>query len=140
MTPGPITPQKTRQFLIILWVAMFATLPLYFFIMNTALTPDNPNPNSPLVFPMLGLAVSVLLASLYLKARFGAREGQQRSLAMVRAAYIIALVFTETAALFGIVVYAFSGWPKSWMFLLISAAGYLLNFPRRDDFDQFDAS
>ena len=47
---------------------------------------------------------------------------------------IIALALTESPALFGVVVYAVSGWPQSWLFLLISAAGYLLNFPRRDDF------
>ena len=53
---------------------------------------------------------------------------------MVRTAYIIALALTESLALFGVVVYAVSGWPQSCVFLLISGAGYLLNFPRREDF------
>ena len=113
---------------------MFATLPVYFFIMNTVLKKGSANPNSPVVFPLLGLALLMLLASFYLKARFGAREGQPRSLVMVRTGYIIALALTESPALFGVVVYAVSGWPQSWLFLLISATGYLLNFPRRDDF------
>jgi hypothetical protein len=96
MPSAPITLQKTRQFLIILWAAMFATLPVYFLIMKTVLTTENANQNSPQVFPFM--------------------------------------------ALFGIVVYTLSGWPKSWVFLLMSAAGYLLNFPRRDDFDQLEAT
>ena len=117
-----------------MWAAMFATLPVYFFIIIAVLTKNSANPNSRLVFPLLGLALLMLLASFYLKSRFGAREGQTRSLTSVRTAYVMALALTELPALFGIVVYAFSGWPESWVFLLISAAGYLLNFPRRDDF------
>jgi len=134
VSPGPITPQKTRQFLIIMWAVMFATLPMYLLIINTVFPKKSANPNSPLVFPLLGLALLMLLASFYLKSRFGTREGQSRGLASVRAAYVIALALTESPALFGIVVYAVCGWPKSWVFLSISAAGYLLNFPRRDDF------
>jgi hypothetical protein len=28
-----------------------------------------------------------------------------------------------------------SGWPKNWVFFLISAAGYVFNFPKREDFE-----
>lgn len=137
MMTTPIAPEKTRQFLVILWLALVASVGVYYFL-TTILKPANPDPNSPLVFPLLGLGVLMVPASLYLKARFGAREGQTRSTAMIRAAYVIALVFDEVTALLGLIVYLLSGWPQYWVFFALSAAGYLLNFPRRDDFEQVD--
>lgn len=77
----------------------------------------------------------MVLASFYFKARFGAREGQARSVALVRAGYVIALVFTEVPAILGLVVYVLSAWPNTWVFFLISAGGYFLNFPARADFE-----
>lgn len=137
MPPAPITPAQTRRFLVILWVVLFATLPIYFFL-TTMLRTDYANPNSPLVYPLLGLGILMVLASFYFKARFGVREGQARPLAMVRASYVVALVFTEVPAILGLVVYILSAWPNTWVFFAISAAGYFLNFPARADFEGFE--
>lgn len=134
MTPAQITPEKTRQFLVIMWVALVASVGVYYFL-TTVLQPANPDPNSLLVFPFLGMAVLVVLVSIYCKARFGAREGRTRSTAMVRAAYLVALLLDESAAIFGLVVFLLSGWPQYWVFFAISAAGFVFNFPRRDDFE-----
>jgi hypothetical protein len=137
MPPAPITAAQTRRFLVILWVVLFATLPIYYFL-TTILRTDEANPNSPLIYPLLGFGILMVLASFYFKARFGFRPGQERSLAMVRASYVIALVFTEVPAILGLVVYVLSAWPNIWIFWVISAAGYLLNFPARADFERFD--
>jgi hypothetical protein len=135
VTPAQITPEKTRRFLVMMWVALVASVGVYYFL-TTTLQPANPDPNSVLVFPLVGMAVLVVLASVYCKARFGAREGQTRSTAMVRAAYIIALTLDESAAILGLVVYLLSGWPQYWLLFVLSGAGFILNFPRRDDFEQ----
>jgi len=45
------------------------------------------------------------------------------------------VVVTELPGVLGIIVYFVSGWPKTWLFFLISATGYLPNFPKRDDFE-----
>ena len=134
MTPGSTTPDQTRNFLIIMWVGMVSTLPLYYFI-TTVIKPAQSDPNSPLIVPMLAAAVLLLLLSFYVKARFGAREGQARSLGAARTAYILSLVCTEIPALLGIIIYVLTGWPKNWVLFLISAIGYVLNFPKRDDFE-----
>ena len=132
---APITPGKTRQFLIIMWVALVASVGVYYFL-TTILQPANPDSNSPLVFPLLGMAVLSVLASIYFKARFGAREGKTRAPAMVRAAYIIALVFDEVPGILGLIVFLVSAWPQYWVFFVISAGGFVFNFPRRQDFEQ----
>ena len=134
MTPGSTTPDQTRNFLIIMWVGMVSTLPLYYFI-TTMIKPTQSDPNSPLIVPMLAVAVLMLLLSFYVKARFCATEGRARSLSVVRTAYILSLVCTEIPALLGVIIFVFTGWPKNWTFFLISATGYVLNFPKRDDFE-----
>jgi hypothetical protein len=138
MPPVPITAAQTRRFLVIMWVAMFATLPIYYFL-TTLLRTDYANPNSPLIYPLLGFGIFLVLASFYFKVRFGFRPGQERSLAMVRASYVIALVFTEVPAILGLVVYVLSAWPNTWVFLAVSAIGYSLNFPTRTDFERFES-
>jgi hypothetical protein len=137
MPPAPITAAQTRRFLVILWVVLFATLPVYYFL-TTIVRTDYANPDSPLIYPLLGFGIFMVLASFYFKARFGFRPGQERSLAMVRASYVIALVFTEVPAILGLVVYVLSAWPETWIFMAISAVGYFLNFPVRADFERFD--
>lgn len=134
MTPAAITPEKTRQFLIVMWVAMAATLPLYY-LLTVVLKPEQADPNSVLPLPLFGTALILAILSLWAKSRFGAREGQKRSLAMVRAGYVIALVLAETPAILGLVVYLMAAWPQYWAFFVISAAAYAVNFPRRDDFE-----
>lgn len=78
----------------------------------------------------------MVLASFYFKASFGAR--QPRSLALVRPRYVIALVLTEVPAILGLMVSILSGWPYYWALFAMSAAGYLLNFPARADFEEFE--
>jgi|SRR6266436_4184409 len=134
MTPGPVTPDQTRGFLIILWVGMVSTLPLYYFI-TTVTKRMQADPNSPLIVPLLAAAVLMVLLSFYVKARFGASEGRARTPGIVRVAYILALVLTELPGVLGIIVYFVSEWPKTWVFFLISATGYVLNFPKRGDFE-----
>ena len=135
MPPAPITPEQTRRFLVILWVAMFVTVPVYYFISGTVRA-DNANPDSPLVYPLLGVGILMVLASFYIKAGFGSKV--PRSIALVRMRYIIALVLTEVPAILGLVVYVVSAWPNAWVFFVISAGGYILNFPVPRDFEGAD--
>ena len=71
--------------------------------------------------------------------RFGAREGQAESQARpigrVRAAHLIAFVISEVPAVLGLVVYFLSAWPRYWVFFLLSAAAFAVNFPQRGDFE-----
>ena len=124
-----------HQFLVMFWLVLFASTGVYYSL-TTILKPGKIDPNSPLVLPLLAFAVLVALMSLYLRARFGVRENQPRSIAMLKAAYIVSLVFDEIPALLGLMSFLLSGWPRYWVFFLISAAGFVLNFPRREDFEE----
>jgi hypothetical protein len=135
MTPTPITPENTRRFLVIMWSALFVTIGMYYYL-TTILPAGKVDANSPLALPLLGFGIASVLASLYFKARFGARNDRPRTLAMVRAGYVVALVFDEIPALLGFVVYMLSAWPWHWVFYVISAAGLAINFPQRGDFEQ----
>ena len=135
MTPAPITPESTRRFLVILWIVLLVTIGMYYYL-TTILPADKADVNSPLIFPLLGFGIASVLVSLYVKARFGVRDDRPRTLAMVRAAYILALVMDEVPGILGFVVYMVSAWPRHWVFYVISAAGLALNFPQRGDFEQ----
>ncbi|MBI2680211.1 MAG: hypothetical protein HYX25_04295 [Candidatus Solibacter usitatus] len=136
MTPSPAAPEKTYTFVLIIWAVMFASVGMYYYLVRTVLQPPKTDPNPLLAYILLSLSILMVLASLYFRTRFGASEGQARTLAKVQAGYIIALAFAEAPALYGLVVFATSGWPQYWIFFSISVIAFILNFPRRDAFEQ----
>jgi hypothetical protein len=136
MTPPTVTPAKMYTLVLIIWAVMFATVGVYYFLVVTVLLPAEADPNLSLVYIFLGLSILMVLTSLYFKTRFGAGDSQLRALAKVRAGYILALVFSEIPALFGLISFVVVGFPHYWIFFAISVVAFILNFPRRDAFEQ----
>ena len=135
MSPAPSTAESTRRFLVILWIVLFVSIGMYYYL-TTIIPAEQADPNSPLIFPFLSLAILMALASVYYKARFGARDDRPRTLAMIRVGYVVALVFDEVPAMLGFVVYLLTAWPQHWLFYIISATALVLNFPQRETFEQ----
>jgi hypothetical protein len=127
-------PEQTKRIVVIVWAALFASVGLHF-MLTRVLPPPAPVPDSQLPAPFLALAIAAALGSFYFKARFGVRGDQPRPLAMVRAAYIMALVFSEIPSLLGLVLFFMVNWPRTWVFFVISALAFAINFPSSEDFD-----
>jgi hypothetical protein len=136
ITPSSITPEKSYRIVLTIWVVLFASIGIYYFLCKTVLQPDKIDPDAHLAFPLLGLAILLVLWSVRFKTRLGVRKGQPSALGMVQAGYILALVLAETPATLGVVVFVVLGWPHYWIFFAISVVAFILNFPRRDAFEQ----
>lgn len=106
-----------------------------YFVLTQVLPPGPSGEGSPLRLPFLAVAIVAALASVYFKNRFGARDDRPRPLAMVRAGYVIALVFSEIPALLGLVLFFIANWSQGWVFFGISAGAFVINFPASDDFN-----
>jgi F0F1-type ATP synthase membrane subunit c/vacuolar-type H+-ATPase subunit K len=125
----PETPEKAHRVTVILWGAMFAALGLYYLVITTV-QPDHPDLDLPLIKPLLGAAVLCVTAALVLRRRMNDTP------ARIRAGYIVAFALCEAAALFGVITHFTTAWPNAWIFFVIAAVGFALNFPQRADFDQ----
>ena len=123
------TPEKAHRATVIIWGAMFAALGMYYLVI-TMVQPDHPDLDLPLIKPLLGAAILSVTAALVLRKRMNDTP------ARVRAGYLIAFALCEAAALFGIVAHFTTGWPNVWIFFVIGAVGFALNFPQRAEFDQ----
>jgi len=83
MTPGPVTPDQNAGFLIILWVGMVSTLPLYYFI-TTVTKRMQADPKLALDCPLLAAAVLMVLLSFL---RESALRRKRRSRAAPRESF-----------------------------------------------------
>jgi hypothetical protein len=135
VTPDLASPEQTLRAVRIMWFAFVVSIGL-FYVLTEVLFTAEPQQNFHLVGPMLAIAVYEVFASVYYRTRFGRRGGKPRSVAVVKASHVFAFMMSESAALFGLVAYFVAGWPRYWIFFLIGVAGFLLNIPRREDFEQ----
>ncbi len=136
MTPSPVTPEKAYRLVLIIWAALFASIGMYYVVCRTLLQPAKVDPDAPLAVPLLVLAILMVLSSRYFATRLGTRGGRVRTPAKVQAGYILALMMSESIALYGVVILTTSGWEHYWVFFAISVVAFILNFPRRDAFEQ----
>jgi|SRR5579872_4916047 len=127
-------PEKTRRVVLFVWIAMVASVALH--VALTQVLPPGPTVlDSPLRIPFYALAFVSAVASVYFKSRLGSRESKARSLGMVRAGYIVALAFCEVPSLLGLVLFFAGRAPNDWLFFVISALAFAINFPAASDFE-----
>jgi hypothetical protein len=131
----PMTPEKSYGSVLIIWFALVPSTGMFYFIIRTSLQPGTMDPKWPLTYPLLVLAILMVLWSRHYATRYGAREAGPRPLAKVQFGYLLALVMSNSVAVYGLVVFVVAGWPYYWFFFVISAVAFILNFPRRDAFE-----
>jgi uncharacterized membrane protein len=117
MTPQP----AERRVLIILWLAMAASIAMYFVVIQMV-PPTSAHEDPALVNALLVAAAGMVGASFLVKSRIRAAQGE-------RTALLIALALCEAAALCGLVVWFVTAWPYYYVFLLLGLAGQVLHFP-----------
>ena len=119
----------------IVWLALLINVGLFYLLTNFADRPANIEPNSTLSLALLAAGVSSTLASFLVKNRLISRAIEQRQVQQVQQGYIVAWAMCEVAALLGLVDFFLTSDPYFYAPFVIAALGELLQFPRRDHFE-----
>ncbi len=120
MTAGESNERKAN---FVLWFVLFGSIGMYYMVMQ--LIPAGNDPGNHLEL-YLGVAAGVL-ATGSVAARL--RRGSAENAASFRQYLLLGSVLAEAAALMGVVVHIVTGWPLSWLFLVLGGAVHLLQFP-----------
>jgi F0F1-type ATP synthase membrane subunit c/vacuolar-type H+-ATPase subunit K len=88
---------------------------------------------SVLLLAFFALGLSTVVASFLVKQAYAKRAVREQSTAHLQTGLIIALALCESAGLFGFVGLFADGNPFAYLLFVISAAGIVLHFPRRED-------
>ena len=111
--------RRTKE--LVLWFAMVLSMVVYAVI--TLLVPVKATGDqSELVAVLLVVAIGAVTASLQLKKLISDQW----------AAYIVALVLSESAALLGVILWFVAGSDVAYVLIGIGIAGLLLHFPKAD--------
>ena len=117
-----------RRSSVILWAVMLFSLVLYYVVIRMVQA-EQATENPLMVRILLVFSVMCALASFVAKRVLTVRAGRENRPELRRRALLLALVLSEAAALYGVVVWFTTGWPYSYIFLLIGGAAMLLHYP-----------
>jgi hypothetical protein len=129
-----MTPQQSRdakyRFQLTFWLVFIVWTSMYFVVLHVVrpadATPDPTFVNTALIISALLVAASVVVK--YYGKRRAAITGGEVSW---RVSFMLALMFCEMAALFGVAVWGATGSSKAYWFLVLGLAGMLYHIPRR---------
>jgi lipopolysaccharide export LptBFGC system permease protein LptF len=130
-TATQATVAARHRGLLIIWVAQFIALGIFFALTRLVAVPYSPENDKlrSMIFGALGGATLTL--SFIIKYKLLRQAVEQQRPDYVTTAYVLAFALCEAAAIFGLVNYFLSGVPMYLLFIL-AAVGLLLHFPRRD--------
>jgi hypothetical protein len=130
MTPKPLTPRAERRFQLILWAAMLFSLGMYFVIIRVV-HPGEPVDNPLLVRILLAASAFFALGSFGVRKAFEARARSQKTPELQRIGFMIGMVMSEAAALFGVVAWFVTATELYFVFLIIGFVSMLFHYPQR---------
>ena len=132
MSPRQESPEAEHRSAVILWAAMLFAVVMYYVVIRTV-QPDQATENPTVVRILLVFAVICALASFVVKNMLLARARTMNKPALRRIGLILALALSEAAAIYGVAVWFMTGWPRSYIFLLIGGAAIVLHYPAREE-------
>lgn len=147
-TPNPkMSPEMRLRTMRILWASFLMAVGLYALIAYFARPSDGPPSGgavadgvgtvsggfSVLVLVFFALGLTTVAASFLVKQAFAQRAVREQNTAVLQTGFILAVVLCEVAALLGLVGLFADGNPAAYLLFVISAAGIVLHFPRRED-------
>lgn len=130
---------KRYQTLLVLWLALFMSVGMYFvfsvFVMSEVGTgPGNP-PNRLLTIGLAAVGAFFVVASFAVKRKLIERSVEQQDVRLVQKALVIACAMCEVSAVLGVVERLVIGNREYYLLFLIAAAGIALHFPRRSQLE-----
>jgi hypothetical protein len=128
---GDINVEARYRTMLTLWLALLASVGLYFFLTLMIERPATGDDNM-LFWVFLTASVMPLVISFLLKHKLLAKSVAEQRPELVQSAMILALGLSEMVALFGLLVFFTTGTHYYYLFFIISAAFMLLHMPRKD--------
>ncbi|MCP5120054.1 MAG: hypothetical protein GY953_55365 [bacterium] len=125
----PPSDEEHRKQLI-LWLAMVFSIVMYFAI--TLFIPSKASGGqSGLETALLIAAIGMVAMSFFIKSRLSALAAKTGDVQRRFAAFVMALVPCESAALLGVVLWFIAGSATAYVLMAIGLGGMVLHFPRR---------
>lgn len=93
----------------------------------------DPLPNPALDAALLAIATCLVAVSFRVKNSMRGPPGEVRNLIRERRALIVALVFCEGAAIYGVAIHFITGSARAQFVIAIGIAGLLLHYPKREE-------
>lgn len=138
-SPDPNRPQmdieQRMRTVRILWLGLLASVGLYYGFTIVSGRPENLEPNHTLSLALLAAGVSTTLISFLVKSKLVNRAIEQREVQQVQQGYIVAWAMSEVAALLGLLDFFLTSDPYFYALFIIAALGEILQFPRREHFE-----
>ena len=146
--PNPHANAETRlRTMRILWAVFLVTVGLYAVVayfarpLNESAVGGGESPGtgtaaggfSVLILVLFALGLSMVVASFLVEQGYAKKAVREQSPAVLQSGFILAVVLCETAALVGLVGLFADGNPAAYLLFVVSAAGIVLHFPRRED-------
>lgn len=119
----------------ILWLCLLASVGLYYGFTIVSGRPENLEPNHTLSLALLAAGLSTTLISFLVKSKLVNRAIEQREVQQVQQGYIVAWAMSEVAALLGLLDFFLTSDPYFYALFIIAALGEILQFPRREHFE-----
>ena len=120
-----------HRIILMIWFSLLMSISI-FFVMTIMIPGKAAEPNTPLSFALIGLAFTVVVASVLIKQRVIQRAIEKRDAAMVQTGYILSFALCESAALCGVLDHFVSGSSYYYFSFALAVLGMLLHFPKKD--------
>lgn len=150
-SPNPHVDTETRlRTMRIIWAVFLTTVGMYALIAYF-IAPQTPDAASVwdgdplggigasaggisvLLLFFFALGLSTVAASFLIKQAYAKKAVREQSPPVLQTGLILALVLCEMAGLFGFIGLFIDGNPLAYLLFVVSAAGIVLHFPRRED-------
>jgi len=123
--------EARHKVFLILWVALFVSVMLLLVLVLAAGSKGVPNPM--LSYMLLGVGSTTVLISFLLKQQLVQKAIDNKNIAALQSAHIVAWALCESAALMGVLNRFLTASSTSWFLFALAALGILLHFPKKND-------
>ena len=123
--------EARHRVILIVWFSLMMSISI-FLVMTTMIPSNTAEPNTTLSFALIGVAFTVVIASILIKQRYVQRAIEKRDAAMLQTGYIIGFALCESAALWGLVDHFVTGSSYYYLSFALGLLGMLLHFPKKD--------
>jgi hypothetical protein len=124
--------RDSRRGVLKLWIVMLASTVLSFLIIQ-AVRPGNRVDNPLLAGTLLGVAIASALASFVARKWFESRARIENNPRLRGAGFLLAMVFCESASLYGVMSWFLTASRQSYLCILIGAIAMLIHYPKGSD-------
>lgn len=136
--PARSTAAARYRGLLIIWGAQLSSLFLFFVLIQFTRTAERAEPNRAVLLALGGAALSTFAFSFVVKLKLLGQAAAERRPDLATTAYITAFALCEACAILGVAAHFATGARESLYFFVPAALGFVLHFPRRQHFEDYN--